>query len=165
MAPGPGQRPPDLRSRFGALEEVFINDLIPMIDDTCRTIPDREHRAMAGLATGVLQTFHITLSHLDKSACPGGFSGTGGGFGGGTFDFKTARNGVMADADASNKKVKLAWLGTGTAEGERFDNSVKNYRDSLEKGGLKTVFYESPGTAYEWQTWRRCLCEFAPLLF
>ena len=25
--------------------------------------------------------------------------------------------------------------------------------------------YESPGTAHEWQTWRRCFKEFAPRLF
>ncbi len=36
-------------------------------------------------------------------------------------------------------------------------DSVKNYRDALEKAGIKTVFYESPGTAHEWQTWRRSL--------
>jgi len=44
-------------------------------------------------------------------------------------------------------------------------DSVKNYRDALEKAGIKTVYYESQGTAHEWQTWRRCLREFAPLLF
>jgi hypothetical protein len=27
------------------------------------------------------------------------------------------------------------------------------------------VFYESPGTEHEWQTWRRDLSLFAPLLF
>src|SRR5262249_43943106 len=31
--------------------------------------------------------------------------------------------------------------------------------------GIKNVYYESPGTAHEWLTWRRCLHEFAPLLF
>ena len=36
---------------------------------------------------------------------------------------------------------------------------------SLEKAGNKHVYYESPGTAHEWQTWRRSLREFAPLLF
>jgi S-formylglutathione hydrolase FrmB len=71
----------------------------------------------------------------------------------------------MADPDAFNKKVRLVWLGIGTAEGERFYNGVKDYRDALEKAGIKTVFYESPRTAHEWQTWRRSLHEFAPLLF
>jgi enterochelin esterase family protein len=38
-------------------------------------------------------------------------------------------------------------------------------RDELEKAGLKNVFCQSPGTAHEWQTWRRDLHAFAPLLF
>lgn len=52
-----------------------------------------------------------------------------------------------------------------TAEGELFHNSVKGYRDALETAGIQTIYYESPGTAHEWQTWRRSLREFAPLLF
>ena len=43
--------------------------------------------------------------------------------------------------------------------------SVKNYHEALEKAGIKHVYYESPGTSHEWLTWRRCLHEFAPLLF
>jgi enterochelin esterase-like enzyme len=164
-AAGAGAQRPDLRRMFSVLEEVFIRDLIPMIDSTYRTLPDRENRAMAGLSMGGMQTFNITLNNLDKFAWIGGFSGAGGGFGGGAIDTKTAHNGVMADAEAFNKKVHLVWFGIGTAEGERFYNSVKGYRDALEKGGIKTVFYESPGTAHEWQTWRRCLKEFAPRLF
>ena len=31
--------------------------------------------------------------------------------------------------------------------------------------GINTHFYVSPQTAHEWQTWRRSLHEFAPLLF
>ena len=44
-------------------------------------------------------------------------------------------------------------------------DSAQNYHDALEQAGIKVVFYESPGTAHEWQTWRRDLREFAPLLF
>ncbi len=74
----------------------MVNDLIPMIDATYRTIPDRDHRAMAGLSMGGMQTFQITLKHLDLFSFIGGFSGAGGGFGG-PFDPKTAHGGVMAD--------------------------------------------------------------------
>ena len=162
--PGAGGPPPDSRRMFSAFEDVVVNDLIPTIDATYRTIPDREHRAMAGLSMGGMQTFNITLNHLDKFSYIGGFSGAGGGFGG-TFDVKTAYNGVMADAEAFNKKVHLLWIGVGTAEGQRFHDGLKGYRDALEAAGIKTVFYESPGTAHEWQTWRRCLHEFAPRLF
>ena len=149
---------------FNAFEEVVVNDLIPAIDATYRTIPNCDHRAMAGLSMGGMQTFIITLNHLDKFSYIGGFSGAGGGFGSGKFDVKTAYNGVMADADAFNKKVHLVWIGVGTAEG-RFHDGIKGFRDALEQAGIKTVFYESPGTATQWLTWRRCLHEFAPLLF
>ena len=43
--------------------------------------------------------------------------------------------------------------------------SVRAFHETLDKGGIKTVYYESPGTAHEWQTWRRDLNGFAPLLF
>jgi enterochelin esterase-like enzyme len=156
---------PDFGRIFGAFEEVMVKDLIPMIDATYRTIPDREHRAMAGLSMGGMQTFQITLNHLDLFAYIGGFSGAGGGFGGVPFDPKTAHNGVMADADAFNRKVRLVWLGIGTAEPEWMYNSVKSYHEALEKAGIKHAYYESPGTSHEWLTWRHCLHEFAPLVF
>jgi enterochelin esterase family protein len=37
--------------------------------------------------------------------------------------------------------------------------------DSLDKGGIKNVFFSSPGTDHEWQTWRRSLNDFAARLF
>ncbi|HZV03827.1 MAG TPA: alpha/beta hydrolase-fold protein [Gemmataceae bacterium] len=166
--PAPGQNRPaprDFSRMFSTFEEVMVKDLIPMIDATYRTIPNRENRAMAGLSMGGMQTFQITLKHLDLFAYIGGFSGGGGGFGGTPFDPKTAHNGVMADAGEFNRKVRLLWLGIGTAEGERMYNSIKNYHEALEKAGIKHVYYESPGTAHEWLTWRRCLHEFAPRLF
>ena len=143
----------------------MVKDLIPMIDATYRTIPDRENRAMAGLSMGGMQTFQITLKHLDLFAYIGGFSGAGGGFGGVPFDPKTAHNGVMADAAEFNRKVRLLWLGIGTAEPKRMYDGVKAYHEALEKAGIKHAYYESPGTSHEWLTWRRCLHEFAPLLF
>jgi len=166
-APAPGRpgAPRDFSRLFGAFEDVMVKDLIPMIDATYRTIPDREHRAMAGLSMGGMQTFQITLKHLDLFAYLGGFSGAGGGFGGVPFDPKTAHNGIMADAGEFNKKVRLLWLGIGTAESKRMYDSVKNYHKALEKAGIKHVYYESPGTSHEWLTWRRSLHEFAPLLF
>jgi enterochelin esterase-like enzyme len=165
-ATGQAQPPrPDMSRMFTAFEDVMVKDLIPMIDATYRTIADRDHRAMAGLSMGGMQTFQITLKHLDLFSHIGGFSGAGGGFGGGTFDPKTAHGGVMADADEFNKKVKVLWLGIGTTEPQRMYEGVKNYHEALAKAGIKHLYYESPGTSHEWLTWRRCLNEFAPLLF
>jgi len=159
-----GGRPP---ARFGlagftgaAFTEMMLNDLIPMIERTYRVLPGRENRAMAGLSMGGMQTFLTTLSNLDKFAYIGGFSGSTGGRGG-TFDPKTSNNGVFADAAAFNKKVKVLFLGIGSEEGP----GAKNFSEALTKAGIHNVYFESPGTAHEWLTWRRCLNDFAPRLF
>lgn len=142
-----------------AFTEMMLTDLIPMIEKTYRVRPGRENRAMAGLSMGGMQTFLTTLSNLDKFAYIGGFSGSSGGRGG--FDPKTSNNGVFADAGAFNKKVKVLFLGIGSAEGP----GTKNFSTALTKAGIENVYFESPGTAHEWLTWRRCLNDFAPRLF
>ena len=157
-------RPPGFMTST-TFEEVVIQELIPNIDSSFRTLTDRDHRAMAGLSMGGMQTFQITMKHLDKFSYIGGFSGAGGGMGGGTFDPKTAWGGVMADSAAFNKKVNLIWLGIGMVEPERMYSSVKNFHTGLDQAGIKHMYWESPGTAHEWQTWRRSLNVFAPLLF
>lgn len=164
--PNGGQpAPPDINRFVSAFDEVETKDLIPYIDTNFRTIADRDHRALAGLSMGGMQSYIIGLNHLDLFSYIGGFSGAGGGFGGGAFDPKTAHKGVMADTDAFNKRVHLLFLSIGTAEPQRMQDSVRNYHDNLTKAGIKTAFYESPGTSHEWLTWRRSLHEFAPMLF
>jgi enterochelin esterase-like enzyme len=141
----------------GGFAAVLINDTIPMIDATFRTIADREHRAMAGLSMGGTQTFQITQANLDKFAWIGAFSAPFG-----YPDIQTGYNGLMADPAAFAKQVKLFFLSMGNA-GDM--GSSKSLHQSMDAAGIKNVYYESPGTAHEWQTWRRSLHEFAPLLF
>jgi len=145
------------------LTDVFIKEIIPTIDKEFRTISDRDHRAMAGLSMGGFQTFQITLTNLDKFAYIGGFSGAGSMQPGS--NVSTLYNGVWADVNTFNQKVKLMYLSIGTAEPERMYQSVNNFHKELEKAGIKHVYYESPGTSHEWQTWRRSLNQFAGLIF
>jgi enterochelin esterase-like enzyme len=159
-ATGPGARPAGLRPLGSAVfTEMMLTDLMPMVERSYRVAPDREHRAMAGLSMGGLQTFTTALAHLDKFAYIGGFSGSSGGRGG--FDPKTSHDGVFADAAAFNAKVKVLFLGIGSEEGP----GTKAFSDQLTQAGITNVFFESPGTAHEWLTWRRCFKEFAPRLF
>src|ERR1041385_2076669 len=75
----------------GAFGDVVLKDLIPMIDATYRTIPDREHRAIAGLSMGAGQAMQIGLNNLDTFSAIGAFRGIG------KADPKTAYGGVFAD--------------------------------------------------------------------
>ena len=49
----------------------------------------------------------------------------------------------------------------GTAEPNPFPGAIGAFRAMLDKAGVKYVYFESPGTAHEWLTWRRDLNDFA----
>jgi enterochelin esterase family protein len=150
---------------FSTFDDVMIKEVIPMIDSTFRTIPDLDHRAMAGLSMGANQALHVATNHLDTFAYMAGFSGTMNGLSGDPLDPATAFNGTFKDGEAFNRKVKLLWLGMGTEEPELFHRSIGAFRTMLDKAGIQYVFFSSPGTAHEWLTWRRDLNDFAPRLF
>jgi enterochelin esterase family protein len=156
-----------MQERMGAFEDDMTQVLIPFVDKTFRTLSDREHRAMAGLSMGGMQTFQVTFDHLELFSYIGGFSGAANVFitGNGKMDTKTALNGAMADPAAFAKRVHLLWIGVGTNEPERMKSGLENLHVSLDEGKIQHVFYESPGTDHEWQTWRRDLKDFAPRLF
>lgn len=169
--PGTQPDPQAFMKRMVSMADIFqlvmMSELIPMIDTTYRTMADRDHRAMAGLSMGGMETFHVTFNNLDKFSYIGGFSGAGFGFvfGKNTIDPKTDFNGALSDPTAFSRKVHLLWLGVGTAEPERMHTGILAFHNALDQAGIKHVFYESPGTAHEWQTWRRDLNDFAPRLF
>ena len=146
-------------------EQVLITEVIPMIDSKFRTLADRDHRAIAGLSMGANQTMRIMMNHLDTFSHYGGFSGTANYPATDALDATTFLDGKYKDGNALNKKIKLFWLGLGTKEPVPFPKSIGAFKAMLDKQGIKYVYYESPETAHEWLTWRRCLYQFAPKLF
>lgn len=162
FATRPGTTPPTglagMASRFAVFEEVLTKESIPEVDANFRTIADREHRAIAGLSMGGMQTFQIGTMHTDLFTYLGVFSGTPMARAQGQVDAVAAR------AKSFNDRIHLLWFGVGTTEAN-FYNRTHEVRAQLEKAGIASGYYESPGTAHEFQTWRRCLHEFAPLIF
>ena len=141
---------------FGGFEHILIDDLIPFIDANYRTIPDQPHRAMAGLSMGGMQTHTITLAHLDVFSHIGLFSGG------------SITTNEITDLDAFKQKVKLVFVSYGSREvtgGRGMGANGRANADELKQTGVNSFYYESPLTAHEWQSWRRSLYQFAPLLF
>ena len=138
-------------------ETVLVKELIPYVDANFRTLPDQPNRAMAGLSMGSMETKLITLRHLDKFSHIGLFSGA------------TISKDDVANTEQFADKVKLVFVSYGSKEvaggqtrrGGNPEESVKR----LQELGINARYYLSPETAHEWQTWRRSLKEFAPLLF
>ena len=143
------------RRMGGAFEEVLIKDIIPMVEKNYRVITDANHRAMAGLSMGGMQTHGITLNNPKTFAYVGIFSG-------GTIGAEELTD--VPDFKATNKVLFMSAGGKekGMAEGE---GSVINAAEGLKKAGINAYSYISPETAHEWQTWRRSLYQFAQLLF
>jgi enterochelin esterase-like enzyme len=168
--------------RFDAVfTEMMLTDLIPAVERSYRVAPGRENRAMAGLSMGGMQTSAVTMANLDKFSYIGFFSGgaaaggPGRGRGGapGTpapppaapapLDLKTIYNGQMAVPAEFNKKVKVLFMSCGSMENAA---ALRAHQQQLAAAGIAGSYvYISPGTAHEWQTWRRSLYAFAPLLF
>ena len=142
---------------IGPFQTVLVDELIPYIDANFRTLSDQPHRAMAGLSMGGMETRQITLKNLDKFSHIGLFSG-----------------GSISPADVDStpgfkEKVKVVFVSYGSRELENrrggFGGDPKANAEALKQAGVNSVFHVSPNTAHEWQSWRRSLHEFAPLLF
>ena len=161
----------------GAYGQLMLNDLIPWVDSNFRTISDKDHRAMAGLSMGGMVTEAVAMSNLDKFSYIGLFSGNRAAMFGQqtpfsqdadgtklpTLDLKTLYNGAMANPAEFNKKVKVFFFSCGSVE--RPKNLEVHQQQLIASGITNSYVYISPGTAHEWQTWRRSLYAFAPLLF
>lgn len=142
---------------WGKFEHIVLEDVIPYIDVNFRTIADQPHRAMAGLSMGGMQTRRITLANLNTFSYIGLFSG-------GSISLSDVNK-----TPGFSDKIKLVFVSYGSRElganHRGFGGDPKVNSDSLKQAGINSVFYVSPNTAHEWQTWRRSLHEFAPLLF
>jgi Enterochelin esterase and related enzymes len=134
--------------------KILTEDVIPYIDAHFRTLPDQAHRALAGLSMGGMQTRHISLNF------PGLFSQIGI-FSGGVISVQD-----IEQHPEFKKENKLTFISYGSREVENPRGQAPSETVSALKNlGMNAVYYESPLTAHEWQTWRRSLYEFAPLLF
>jgi len=132
-------------------EKVLFNDLIPFIESNYRVVANPTHRAMAGLSMGGMQTRSLVISNPEKFAYVGMFSS-------GTFVPSEITN-----PDAFKKNGKLVFMSFGGKEGGAA--RIPAAAEEWNKAGIKSVAYISPETGHEWQSWRRSLYEFAPLLF
>ena len=155
----PGGRGPG-RGGFGGFggfagqqfSQILLTEIIPMVESNFRTLTDRENRAIAGLSMGAGQATRIGAANLDKFAHIAGFSGGN----------LTLEGPDAVAPNEFNKKVRVFYLSMGTKENvDRFRQTC----EALKKAGIKFVAYEAPGTAHEFQTWRKSLYGFAQMLF
>ena len=132
----------------GAFQTVLLDELIPYIDAHFRTKANRDNRAMAGLSMGGFETHTITLAKPEVFGYWGLLSG-----------------GNYTPAELEGKmKPEFIFISYGSKE-TRGAEALPKVEADLKAADYKVATYVSPGTAHEFQTWRRSLYEMAPLLF
>jgi enterochelin esterase family protein len=136
----------------------LLEEIIPMAEGEYRIDGHPQRRAIAGLSMGGGQALYIGLEHLDRFRWIGVFSA-------GARSSEDAENtfaDVFADAAATNRKLRLFWIGCGKAD-TGFAR-VQQLDDVLKRHGIDHTFVPSEG-AHTWRNWRSYLNQMAPLLF
>ena len=150
----------------GDFEQILLNETIPAVDKTFRTIPDAKHRAMAGLSFGGGQSWSIGLKHPEVFSSIGVFSsGMFGGVGPGAyapFSVESQLPELIADKAAFNATHDVFYISCG--EGDPRIEFTRQAAEALKAAGADLHFTAWPG-AHEWQPWRKSLHEFCQLLF
>ncbi|MBR1869673.1 MAG: esterase [Bacteroidales bacterium] len=145
----PGQAP-----RGDLFGGDLINDIIPFVDRTYRTVADRDHRAIGGFSRGGNQGLLNGLTHLDLFSWLCSYSSFT------SMDLP----GVYDDAKALNQKIHLFWLGVGTDD--FLYQGAKEYMDFLDSKGIKNrKVFTSDKFGHTWMNARFFLNETLPLLF
>ena len=135
-------------------ERDFIEDVMPFVEANYRTINQRESRAIIGLSMGGGQSLHVGLNHLDRFAWVGAMSAAVPG----ENDVAVA----LADAKATNKKLKTLWIAIGKDDFLLSRN--KTFDELLTSQGIAHTYKITEGN-HSWPVWRKYLAEFAPMVF
>jgi enterochelin esterase-like enzyme len=134
-------------------ENDLLKDIIPYIDSHYSTYTDAGHRALAGLSMGGGQTLNIGLVHPETFSYVGGFSSAP--------DTKQPPSTLVPDPSVP-KKLKLAWLSGGTADGLlTITQTVHAY---LKENGVPHV-YNVSGGKHDNLEWDQNLYWFSQQLF
>jgi enterochelin esterase family protein len=135
----------------------LIGDVIPLVESHYRVYADRDHRAIAGLSMGGLESLTIGLNHLELFSYVGGFSAAVR-----PPEFTKGFASLTADPLAANAKLHLLWIGCGSDDG--LFPAAQSFSAFLDEAKIKHTFCTMPG-AHTWIVWRNFLVQFAPQLF
>ncbi len=141
--------------------EMAFPEIVAFIDNHYRTIPDKAHRALAGLSMGGFHTLYISVNHPDSFDYVGLFSAG--------LDMSSVDMSQPAYHDLDGKLqalqaagYKLFWIAIGNE-----DFLYQANRDFCRRlDGLKFGYeYHESTRGHLWSNWRQYLLLFASRLF
>ncbi len=142
---------------LSAFPRELPEDCVPFIDRTYRTVADREHRAMAGLSMGGMQTQKTVFAYPELFAWAGIFSG-----GLVICDEEDDYRDILLHPEAFRERFRLLFVACGMQESGY--QSTKENEETVLKAGVPIEVFEGYGY-HDWTFWRHCLNAFLPKLF
>jgi enterochelin esterase family protein len=139
--------------------EATFNDVISFVDMTYRTIPDRAHRAIAGLSMGGGQACVISANYPDMFGYIGLFSAAVSTYDKGTSEMTMNFDEKLAKLFSLNP---MYWIAIG--DEDFLYQANKSFREKLDAAGYKYIYTESD-CGHVWKNWRHYLTAFSQLLF
>jgi enterochelin esterase-like enzyme len=146
-----------------AFEIDLTRNIIPFVESRYSVIADPQHRALAGLSMGGMQTKAIAPGHADKFGAFGIFSG-------GNLSPTTD----ITDMNAFRRTVRLVYMSFGSREPSAARGAgglpsgpvgIQREAQALNAAGVKAVYYVSPDSGHDFTSWKRSLYYMAQLLF
>ncbi len=140
-----------------AFPHMLLEEVIPYIEGRYRTLADAEHRAMAGLSMGSIQTSITTLNHPELFSHVGVFSGF-------VQDPLTgyAEHLTQEKLDRYRNAFKLYFRAIG--DQDPFLPHFRSDDELLARYGIDGERRIYPG-GHEWKVWQHCFYDFYQLLF
>ena len=149
-----GDGAPQMQFGGDVFSKDLINDLMPYIEKNYRTVNNADNRAIGGFSRGGNQALSIGLTNLDKFSYLCSYS---------SFTSTTLPN-VYDNADATNKKIHLFWLGVGTDD--FLYGNARDYMEFLDTKGITSVKeFTTDKFGHTWMNAKYFLSKSLPLLF
>lgn len=160
VTPGAKLDPKEMAAFQDRFTNELLKDVVPFVEKTYRVVPDKDHRALAGLSMGGGQTTRVLTTNPDKFGYFAIWSA--GLFGGNADAFEAQNEKFLAEADRVNGSVKLLSIVVGDKDFALAGS--KALAGVLEKRGIKHELTVTGG-GHTWINWRQYLNALAPRLF
>jgi len=141
--------------------EDMVTDIIPFTESNYNVLTDKDHRAVAGLSMGGMETLEVAFNNpdmfnyvwvLSSSFAPGQEPAA-----------ESARLKVKENIAKLNSFKEMVFTQGG--ESDIAYNNCKNTLSQLDKDGLKYEYMENAQAGHSWGTWRADLYTLAQRLF
>jgi len=137
---------------FGEFDKDLLGSVIPHIDASFPTKPDRDHRALAGLSMGGGQTLNFGFANTDTFAYIGAFSSAP----------NTRPDSELFPATDKLKSLKFIWISCGDQDG--LMGISQRVQRGLKERGVPHLWHVDKG-GHTWPVWRNDLYHFAQRIF